>query len=91
MTNDGVWPYPRVVTPASYRARALTRWERAHQRAEDTDRWRSVVLPSGTRHRTCQWLHEIEPARFCGAPVVEAGCSWCAEHVARVFQITREG
>lgn len=90
MSNDGVWPYPRVVTPASYRARALTRWQHTHQRAEDTDRWRSVVLSGGVRHKTCQWLHEAAPVRFCGALVSQPGCSWCAEHVARVFQIIRE-
>ena len=84
MSAEG-WPLTRALIAASYRARALTRWQNAHQREDDAARWQRVSLPVGVRHRTCQWPLTTKPALFCAAPVAKPGCSWCADHARIVF------
>lgn len=83
-----VWAYPQVRTAASYRKRALTRWQREREREEPSDRWRGVILAMPVRHRECQFPigePKTEEFRFCGAPTV-SGKSYCRRCCDIVFE-----
>jgi hypothetical protein len=44
-------------------------------------------LPTTGHVRTCQWLEgEPRELNWCGAPVKELGCSWCARHYRIVWE-----
>ena len=50
------------------------------------------VPPAIVPARDCQWNEgDGRPWRFCGEPVRNIGCPYCARHAARAFQSTRYG